>query len=119
MLKHTLGVSLVSVICLLSELTSPNAAWAATPDYICYIQIGSGQVFDLTHTVCRSHSKKAAAPAADNAVYLSSVKKLVEANDTFLGLIDSNPKLIIAAAQNYCAARRSGMSEQQYTILFG
>ena len=69
MLKHTLGVSLVSVICLLSELTSPNAAWAATPDYICYIQIGSGQVFDLTHTVCRSHSKKAAAPAADNAVF--------------------------------------------------
>lgn len=117
MLKHTLGVSLVSVICFLFELTLPNAAWAATPDYTCYIQIGSGQVVDLTHTVCRSHSEKAAEPPADNAVYLSSVKKLVKANDTFLELIDSNPELIIAAAQNYCAARRSGMSEQQYVEL--
>ena len=52
--------------------------------------------------------------ASDNAVYLSSVKKLAESNDSFLGLIDSNPELIIAAAQNYCAARRAEMSEQQY-----
>ena len=114
MLKQALGVSLVSAICLLSGLILPNAAWAGTPDYICYIQIGSGQVVDLTHTVCKSHFEKAAEPAADNAVYLSSVEKLVESNDNFLGLIDSNPELIIAAAQNYCVARRSGMSEQQY-----
>ena len=110
MLKRTLRVFFVSAICL----TSPNAARSATPDYTCYIQIGSTRVVDLTRSVCRFDSEKVAKAAADNAVYLSSVKRLVESNDSFLELIDSNPKLIIAAAQNYCAARRSGMSEQQY-----
>ena len=110
MLKRTLGVFFVSAVCL----TSTDAVWAATPDYTCYIQIGSTQVIDLTRSVCRFDSEEVAKAAANNAVYLSSVKKLVESNDSFLELIDSNPKLIIAAAQNYCAARRSGMSEQQY-----
>jgi hypothetical protein len=114
MLKHTLKVSLVSVVCLLSGLTSPKAAWAEAPDYICYIQIDSTQIVDLTRSVCMFDSKELAKAAANNAVYLGSVKKLVESNDSFVELIDSNPKLIIAAAQNYCAARRSGMSEQQY-----
>ena len=110
MLKRTLEVFLFSAVCL----TSTDAVWAATPDYTCYIQIGSTQVIDLTRSVCRFDPEKVAKAAADNAAYLSSVKKLVESNDTFLELIDSNPKLMIAAAQNYCAARRSGMSEQQY-----
>ena len=110
MLKRTLEVFLFSAVCL----TSPSAARSATPDYTCYIQIGSTRVVDLTRSVCRFDSEKVAKAAADNAVYLSLVKRLVESNDSFLELIDSNPKLIIAAAQNYCAARQSGVSEQQY-----
>lgn len=110
MLKHTLEVFLVSAICL----TLPNTARSATPDYTCYIQFGSTQVVDLTRSVCRFHPEKVAKAAAANAAYLSSVKKLVRSNDSFLSLIDGNPELIAAAAQNYCAARESGMSEQQY-----
>lgn len=110
MLRRTLRVFFVSAICL----TSPNAARAAIPDYTCYIQVDSTQVVDLTRSVCRFDSEKVAKAAANNAVYLSSVKRFVESNDSFLELVDSNPKLIIASAQNYCAARRSGMSEQQY-----
>ena len=113
MLKRTLKVFLFSAVCL----TSPNAAHAATPDYTCYIQIGSTRVIDLTRSVCRFDSEKVAKAAADNAAYLSSVKKLMASNDSFLELIDSNSNLIIAAAQNYCAARESGMSEQQYMEL--
>ena len=110
MLKRTLKVFLFSVVCL----TSPNAARSATPDYFCYIQIDSTRIVDLTRSVCRFDSEKVAKAAADNAAYLSSVKKLMASNDSFLELIDSNSNLIIAAAQNYCAARRSGISEQQY-----
>ena len=110
MLKRTLKVFFVSAICL----TSPNSTRAETPDYTCYIQVGSTQVIDLTRSVCKFDFEKVAKVASDNAVYLSSVKKLAESNDSFLGLIDSNPELIIAAAQNYCAARRAEMSEQQY-----
>ena len=115
MLKHSLKVSLVYTACLLFGLTSPNAAQAAPPDYVCYMQIGS-QIVDLTRSVCKFDAKKVARTAAANAAYLSSVKELLKSKDKFLfiELIDSNPELIIAAAQNYCAARRSGMSEQQY-----
>lgn len=117
MLKHTLKVSLVSMVCLLSGLTSPNAARSMAPDYTCYIQIGLTQIVDLTRSVCRFQPEKVAKAAADNAAYLSSVKKFVQSNDSFLSLIDSNPELVVAAAQNYCAARELGMSEQQYMEL--
>ena len=117
MLKHTLKVSLVSVVCLLSGLTSPNAARSMAPDYTCYIQIGLTQIVDLTRSVCRFQPEKVAKAVADNAAYLNSVKKLVQSDDSFLSLIDSKPELVVAAAQNYCAARESGMSEQQYMEL--
>lgn len=45
---------------------------------------------------------------------MSLVKKLAGSDERILNLIDNNPELIIAAAQNYCAARESGISEQQY-----
>ena len=113
MLKRTLGVSLISTACLLFGLTSPNAAQAAPPDYICYMQIGS-QIVDLTRSVCKFDAKKVARTAAANAAYLSSVKELLKSKDNFLELINSNPELVVVAAQNYCAARQSGVSEQQY-----
>ena len=100
--------------CLLSELTLPNASWAAAPDYTCYIQIGSTQVVDLTRSVCRFDSEEVAKAVAAKAAYLSSVKKLVESDESILSLINSSPELMITAAQNYCAARQSGMSEKQY-----
>ena len=114
MLKCVLGVSLFSTVCLLFELILPSAVRAATPDYTCYMQIGSTKVVDLTRSVCRFHFEKVAKAAAANAAYLNSVKKLVGSDERILRVIDSNPELMIAAAQNYCAARRSGMSEQQY-----
>ena len=117
MLKYTLKVSLVSVVCLLPGLTSPNAARSMVPDYTCYIQIGLTQIVDLTRSVCRFQPEKVSKAVADNAAYLSSVKKLVQSDNSFLSLIDSNPELVVAAAQNYCAARESGMSEQQYMEL--
>ena len=117
MLKRTLRVLLFSTVCLLSRLTLPNAAQAATPDYTCYIQIGLTRVVDLTRSVCKFHPEKVAEAAAANAVYLSSVKKLVGSDERILSLIDNNPELIIAAAQNYCAARELGISEQQYVEL--
>ena len=110
MLKRTLRVFFVSAVCL----TSSNAAWSAPPDYTCYIQIDSRQIVDLTRSVCRFDPERVTEAAAANAVYLSSVKKLVSSDERILNLIDNNPEFLISAAQNYCAARGLGISEQQY-----
>jgi hypothetical protein len=117
MLKRALGVSLFSTVCLLSGLTFPLAARAATPDYSCYMQIGTKQVVDLTRSVCGFHAEKAAKSAAANAAYLKAVKKLIGSDQRTLNLINENSGLMVAAAQNYCAARLSGISDQQYMEL--
>ncbi len=114
MLKRTLGVSLLSTVCLWSGLAFPQGARAAAPDYSCYMQLGSRQVVDLTRSICGFHADKAAKSAASNAAYLNAIKKLVGSDVRTLNLIDENPGLMLAAAQNYCAARESGISEQQY-----
>ena len=114
MLKRTVGISLFSTICLLSGLALPSAARAAAPDYSCYVQIGSRPVVDLTRSVCGFQVDKAAKSAATATAYLNAIKKLVGSDVRTLSLIDENPSLMLAAAQNYCAARESGISEQQY-----
>jgi hypothetical protein len=114
MLKRTLGLSLFSTVCLWSGLVLPNSVQAAVPDYSCFMQIGSRPVVDLTRSVCGFSADRAAKSAVTDTAYLNAIKKLVGQDIRTLSLIDDNQGLMVAAAQNYCAARESGMSEQQY-----
>ena len=112
MLKRALGVSLLSTVSLWLGVTSPSVA--AAPDYSCYMQIGSAQFVDLTRSVCGFSADTAAKSAAMNTTYLNAVKKMVGSDERTTKLIEGNPELIIAAAQNYCAARDAGVSDQQF-----
>ena len=114
MLKRTLRASFFSGFCLLFGLTLHSVSQAANPDYTCYMQIGSTKVVDLTRSVCRFRPEEMTKTAAANAAYLNSVKKLVGSDERILGLIDDNPGLIIAAAENYCVDRESGILAQQH-----
>jgi hypothetical protein len=112
MLKRALGFSLMATVGLLS--VAVPGAQAAAPDYSCYMELGSSRVVDLTRSVCGFSADKAAKSAATDAAYIQAVKKLIGSDRRTLEMIDTNPGLLVAAAQNYCSARESGMSEQQY-----
>ena len=114
MLKRVWGVSLFSTVCLWSGMTLLSAAQAATPDYSCYMQVGSSQVVDLTRSVCGFSSGKFATSAAMNSAYLNAAKKLVGQDERAIDLINGNPEVMIAAAQSYCTAREAGVSDQQF-----
>jgi hypothetical protein len=114
MLKNVLKASVLSAVCLLSGLANAPAATAMTPDYSCYMQIGSKRVVDLTKSVCGFYPEKAAKAAATDAAYLKAIKKLVNGDTRVTDLMANNPGLFTQAAQEYCAIRQSGVSEQQF-----
>ena len=100
----------------LSLFTVPKAS--ASPiatSSICYIQLASNRLIDLTSICASSYSSPKNTVYSNDDAYLKEVQKLLESNsdqNQTLQLLKSDPRLLTDAARNYCNARLVGMSEQ-------
>jgi hypothetical protein len=85
---------------------------AQPPDYPCYVQLRSRSVVNLT-PICGIPARDRQEMAKLND-YLAAIRALAPGDQRLLDLVNRQPGLLLAAAQEYCAARASGVSRQQF-----
>lgn len=89
-------------------------AFARQPDHGCYMQTSSGQIVNLSRSVCRFDSGDAS--ASQDAAYLAAIKKMMgeQAEPWMLEMLANNPNSFTTSAREYCQARQSGVSDSQF-----
>jgi len=95
-------------------------AAAQEPDYLCFITTPSGQVLDLSESLCGSKkSKSEVAANSDQAFvedYTRSVMAYPDVRDSLLATIQQSPDLNIRQAKNICDQLKSGISLEAIKI---
>lgn len=89
------------------------SAFARQPDHGCYLQTSSGQIINLSRSVCQFDLGNS---TQQDAAYLAAVRAMIEdhAEPWMLEMVANNPGAFTAAAREYCEARRSGISQRQF-----
>ncbi|BAU11650.1 hypothetical protein LEP3755_21520 [Leptolyngbya sp. NIES-3755] len=108
MLKPRFIASLLAFSALFTTSVS-----ARQPDHGCYLQTSSGQIINLSQSVCQFDLGDF---TKQDAAYLSAVRRMMEGYDEpwMTEMVANNPGAFTAAAREYCEARRSGVSQQQF-----
>jgi len=103
---------LIASLLTLSPLLAIPAS-ARQPDHGCYMQTSSGQLINLSRSVCRFDLGNS---AQQDAAYLAAVRTLLEdhAEPWMTEMVANNPGAFTAAAREYCEARRSGITQRQF-----
>jgi hypothetical protein len=89
-------------------------AIATEPDYICFMTTSSGQVLDLSDSLC--HSKKSQLKDANNPdqafieAYKHQAMRYPAVSDNLLASIQESPEEDIRQAKSICSDLRSGVS---------
>ncbi|MCU0551558.1 MAG: hypothetical protein MUC48_19620 [Leptolyngbya sp. Prado105] len=91
-----------------------SSAFARQPDHGCYMRTSSGQVINLSSSICKFDLDEKF--AKQDIAYLAAIKQMMGSHSDrwMTDALAKNPSLFTAAAREYCQARQSGVSDQQY-----
>lgn len=113
-LMKLLRVSVALGATVISFMPIHTSVSAQEADYACFMSTQSGQVVDLSESVCRAG--KSAAPALANtdkkfiADYKRQVMQYPDVRDNLLASAQQSPEPSIGQAKSVCEDLRSGLS---------
>lgn len=108
-LSATVAATLISLIPSLS-----NPAIASDPDYICFATTSSGQVLDLSDSIC--HAKKSSQQDSGNPdeafidAYKQQAMKYSDVKDNLIARVERSPQASIERAKSICSDLRAGLT---------
>lgn len=112
-----LNVVTTTVISLISGFHAQ--AIAVEPDYLCFITSSSGQVLDLSESLCGSKKSQPKVASSDRAfveAYKSQVMKYPAVRDELLASIKKSPEGNIRQARSVCDALKAGLSLNEIAV---
>lgn len=97
-----------------------SKAIAQEPDYACFMTTASGQVIDLSESVCKITKSAPTAQAEtgnnDQAFledYRRTVSNFPDVRDNLLARVEKNPEQGISEAKNVCNELKEGLSIEE------
>lgn len=99
------------VICLIPGLC--DRAGSAEPDYLCFLTTNSGEVVDLSNSICHSKESKHAGAKADKAFieeYKSRAMRHPDVRDNLIAQIQNSPESDIERAKGVCTDLKAGLT---------
>jgi hypothetical protein len=103
-----------AAISLISSFQFP--AFAAEPDYLCFVTTGAGEVLDLSQSLCADKAAKSSKAALDRAfieAYKDQARQHADVRDNLLARIQQSPDASIAAAKGVCNSLEAGISLEE------
>lgn len=91
-------------------------AFASEPDYLCFVTTGSGEVLDLSQSLCADKATKPTFAALDKAfieAYKSQAMRHADVRDNLLAKIQQSPEANIASAKGVCNDLEAGVSLEE------
>jgi len=91
-------------------------AFAAEPDYLCFVTTGTGEVLDLSQALCADKATKPSMAALDKAfieAYKSQAMQHANVRDNLIAKIQQSPEASIAAARSVCNDLEAGISLEE------
>ena len=90
------------------------SANAQEPDYFCFMTTQSGQVLDLSKSLCGSKKSTAAVPVNSDQAFIEDYKRKVmeypDVRDKLLASAKQSPELSIRNAKSVCSILKAGFS---------
>lgn len=90
-----------------------DRAIATEPDYLCFFTTNSGEVVDLSDSICDSKKSKAGEDKSDKAfieAYKSLAMKHPDVRDNLIANIESSSEADIEKAKGICKDLRAGLT---------
>lgn len=94
-------------------------AIAVEPDYLCFITSPSGEVLDLSESLCGSKKSQPKVANSDRAfveAYKRQVMKYPAVRDELLASIKKSPEGNIRQARSVCDALKAGLSLNEIAV---
>lgn len=114
-LSAALTASVISFVPVLH-----SKAIAQEPDYACFMTTASGQVIDLSESVCKIKKSAPAAQAMtvnNDQAFLEDYKRTVsnfpDVRDNLLARVEKSPEQGISEAKNVCNELKEGLSIEE------
>lgn len=109
-LLHLGAISIVAF-----GLSISHEAIARAADPICYMTTNSGQIIDLSRSVCKLDASKPGSNAANSdqafiTAYKQTVMNYPDVRDKLLASIQVSPESRISQAKNICSDLEAGLS---------
>lgn len=86
---------------------------AAEPDYLCFLTTNSGEVVDLSESLCHSKKSKLGGAKTDKEFieeYKSRAMKYPDVRDNLIASIENSPESDIERAKGVCTDLKAGLS---------
>lgn len=111
----------ISLAALSAVISLPiyESAIAQNIDYPCFMTTASGEVIDLSQSVCKlkKSATTAANPANSDQAFIQDYKRTVsnypDVRDQLLASAEKSPQQGITAAKNVCNELKSGLSLEE------
>lgn len=108
-LNIALSAAVVSFLCGID-----NVAKAQEPDYTCFITTASGQIVDLSHSLCGSQSSAPTLPVNSDQAFVEDYKRSLdqypEVRDSLLADNQQSAEPNIRKAKSVCEKLKAGRS---------
>lgn len=88
-------------------------AFAAEPDYLCFVTTGAGEVLDLSQALCADKATKSPMASLDKAfieAYKDQAMQHADVRDNLIANIQQSPEASIAAAKGVCNDLEAGIT---------
>lgn len=112
-------ISLAALSAVISFLPILESAIAQNVDYPCFMTTASGEVIDLSQSVCKlkKSATTAANPANSDQAFMQDYKRTVsnypDVRDQLLASAEKSPQQGINEAKNVCNELKSGLSLEE------
>lgn len=86
---------------------------AGEPNYLCFLTTNSGEVVDLSESLCHSKKSKLGGAKTDKEFieeYKSRAMKYPDVRDNLIASIDTSPESDIERAKNVCTDLKAGLT---------